>query len=118
MKRNTVARLHETDESENDTSESDTVSVSLFSPQIPAKKSKQCDSVSGLKKERVDATWSAIRGLTREFLMLLMPLFFFSVKRLLCSIILVLGLSLGELPNFFVLDFLRQTSISCILSLL
>lgn len=42
MKRNTVARLHETDESENDTSESDTDSVSLFSPQIPAKKSKQC----------------------------------------------------------------------------
>jgi hypothetical protein len=28
MKRNTVARLHETDESENDTSESDTDSVS------------------------------------------------------------------------------------------
>jgi hypothetical protein len=40
MKRNTVVRLHETDESENDTSESDTDSVSLFSSQIPAKKSK------------------------------------------------------------------------------
>jgi hypothetical protein len=59
-----------------------------------------------------------IRGLTREFLTLLMPLFFFSVKRLFCYIILAPGLSLGELPNLFVLDFLCQTSISCILSLL
>jgi hypothetical protein len=61
---------------------------------------------------------SCIRGLTRQFLTLLMPLFFFNVKRLFCYIILVLGLSLGELPNLFVLDFLGQTSSSCILSLL
>jgi hypothetical protein len=65
-----------------------------------------------------DLPTSAIRGLTREFLTLLMPLFFFSLKRLLYYIILVLGLRLGELPNLFVLDFLCQTSISCILSLL
>jgi hypothetical protein len=57
-------------------------------------------------------------GLTREFLTLLMPLFFFSIKRLFGYIILVPGLSLGELPNLFVLNFLRQTLISCILSLL
>jgi hypothetical protein len=63
-------------------------------------------------------TGKGIRGLTREFLTLLMPLFFFSVERLLCYIILVLGLSLGELPSLLVLDFLRQTSISGILSLL
>jgi hypothetical protein len=53
---------------------------------------------------------TCIRGLTRKFLMLLMPLLFFSVKRLLCYIFLVPGLSLGELPNLFVLDFLPQTS--------
>jgi hypothetical protein len=66
----------------------------------------------------VDCHSVTVRGLTRECLTLLMPLFFFSVKRLLCYIILVLGMSLGELPNLFVLDFLCQTSISCILSLL
>jgi hypothetical protein len=47
-------------------------------------------------------------GLTQEFLTLLMPLFFFSVKRMFCYIILVPGLSLGELPNFFCSRLLTQ----------
>jgi hypothetical protein len=51
----------------------------------------------------------------REILTLWLPLFFFCVKRLFCCIILVPGLSLGELPNLFVLDFLGQILISCIL---
>jgi hypothetical protein len=59
---------------------------------------------------------TVIRRFTRENNTLSLPLFFFSVRRLFWCIILVSGLSLGELPNLFVLNFLGQTLISCILS--
>jgi hypothetical protein len=61
---------------------------------------------------------TAIGGVRREKNTLSLPLFFFSVRRLFCCIIVVPGLSLGELPNLFVLDLLGQTLISCTLSLL
>jgi hypothetical protein len=60
----------------------------------------------------------SIRRFRRDKNTLALPLFFLSVRRLFCCIILVPGLSLGELPNLFVLEFLRQTLISCIVSLL